>query len=112
MPKPFFCVPILTSIDLGSEKLVQGLFMTFRGSKYLYLHGLIPEFKKYIKKNLFYDCASKEMNITQAEFIIQFSSVAQSCSTLCDPLNCSMPGLPVHHQLPEFTQIQDRKSVV
>ena len=40
------------------------------------------------------------------EFIIhQFSSVAQSCLTLCDPMNHSTPGLPVHHQLPEFTQI-------
>ena len=35
---------------------------------------------------------------------VRFSSVAQSCLTLCDPMNCSMPGLPVHHQLPEFTQ--------
>ena len=35
---------------------------------------------------------------------VQFSSVAQSCSTLCDPINCSTPGLPIHHQLPEFTQ--------
>ena len=34
----------------------------------------------------------------------QFSSVAQLCPTLCDPINCSTPGLPVHHQLPEFTQ--------
>ena len=34
----------------------------------------------------------------------QFSSVAQSCLTLCDPMDCSTPGLPVHHQLPEFTQ--------
>ena len=33
-----------------------------------------------------------------------FSSVAQSCPTLCDPMNHSMPGLPVHHQLPEITQ--------
>ena len=33
-----------------------------------------------------------------------FSSVAQSCLTLCDPMNRSTPGLPVHHQLPEFTQ--------
>ena len=32
------------------------------------------------------------------------TSVSQSCPTLCDPMNCSMPGLPVHHQLPEFTQ--------
>ena len=34
----------------------------------------------------------------------QFSSVTQSCPTLCDPMNRSMPGFPVHHQLPEFTQ--------
>ena len=34
----------------------------------------------------------------------QFSSVAQPCPTLCDPINRSTPGLPVHHQLPEFTQ--------
>ena len=37
--------------------------------------------------------------------LAQFSSVAQSCLTFCDPMNCSTPGLPVHHQLPEFTQI-------
>ena len=35
---------------------------------------------------------------------VQFSSVAQLCPTLCDPTDCSMPGLPVHHQLLEFTQ--------
>ena len=35
---------------------------------------------------------------------IQFSSVAQSCPTLCDPMNRNTPGLPVHHQLSEFTQ--------
>ena len=35
---------------------------------------------------------------------VQFNSVAQSCPTLCDPMNRSTPGLPVHHQLPEFTQ--------
>ena len=35
---------------------------------------------------------------------VRLSSVSQSCLTLCDPMNCSMPGLPVHHQLPEFTQ--------
>ena len=34
----------------------------------------------------------------------QFRSVAQSCMTLCNPMDCSTPGLPVHHQLPEFTQ--------
>ena len=37
---------------------------------------------------------------------ISVSSVAQSCPTLCDPMDCSTPGLPAHHQLPEFTQTQ------
>ena len=35
---------------------------------------------------------------------VELSSVAQSCPTLCDPMDCSTPGLPIHHQLPEFTQ--------
>ena len=39
-----------------------------------------------------------------SQTIFQFSSVSQSCPTLCDPMNCSTPGLPVHHQLQEFTQ--------
>ena len=45
---------------------------------------------------------------------VQFSSVAQSCPTLSDPMNCSTPGLPVHHQLPEFTQthVQSIESVM
>ena len=37
-------------------------------------------------------------------YSVQFCSVAQLCLTLCNPIDCSMPGLPVHHQLPEFTQ--------
>ena len=39
------------------------------------------------------------MEMQQEALSVQFSSVAQSCLTLCDPMNCSMPGLPVHHQL-------------
>ena len=39
-------------------------------------------------------------------FSVQYSSVPQLCPTLCDPMNHSTPGLPVHHQLPEFTQTQ------
>ena len=39
----------------------------------------------------------------------QFSLVGQSCPTLCDPMNRSMPGLPVHHQLLEFTQTHDHQ---
>jgi len=36
---------------------------------------------------------------------VQFSSVAQSCPTLCDPMDCSTPGFPVHHQLLELTHV-------
>ena len=43
---------------------------------------------------------------------VQFSSVTQSCPTLCDPIDCSIPGFPVHHQLPEFTQTYAIKSVM
>ena len=43
---------------------------------------------------------------------VQFSSVAQSCPTLSDPMNCSAPGLPVRHQLPEFTQTLSIRSVM
>ena len=44
------------------------------------------------------------VHIHTMEHSVQFSSVAQSCPTLCNPMNRSMPGLPVHHHLPEFTQ--------
>ena len=46
-------------------------------------------------------CISLFYNIP---LLIQFSSVAQSCPTLCDLMDCNTPGLPVHHQLPEFIQ--------
>ena len=48
-------------------------------------------------------------NVFESEInlkLAQFSSVAQSCPTLCDPVNRSTPGLPVQYQLPEFTQTQ------
>ena len=43
---------------------------------------------------------------------VQFSSVTQSCPTLCNPMNCSTPGLPVHHQLPELAQLLSIESVM
>ena len=44
------------------------------------------------------------LDLTNKITSVQFSSVAQSCLTHCDPMNCSTPGLPVHHQLLEFTE--------
>ena len=60
-----------------------------------------------VEENL--NCSSlyKTRFVTSSLFALkhhQFSSVSQSCPTLCDSMNCSMPGLPVHRQLPEFTQ--------
>ena len=46
--------------------------------------------------------AKQSLNILK--YVYQFSSLTQSCLTICDPMNRSMPGLPVHHQLPVFTQ--------
>ena len=58
----------------------------------LQLHGLQPT-----RLLCLWDSPGKNIGVG-------ISSVAQSCRTLCDPMNCSMPGLPVHHQLLEFTQ--------
>ena len=46
----------------------------------------------------------KQVKICSTSHSVQLRSVTQSCPTLCDPMNCSTPGLPVHHQLLEFTQ--------
>ena len=44
--------------------------------------------------------------------MVQFSSVAQSCPTLCDPMNCSTPGLPLHHQLRSSLKLKSTESVM
>ena len=53
-------------------------------------------------------CNQQNLNITagsQMQLNSQFRSVAQLCPTLCDPMNCSTPGFPVHHQLPELLKL-------
>ena len=47
----------------------------------------------------------KNNSLWEVEASIQFKSITQSCPTLCDPMDCSMPGIPVHQQLTEFTQM-------
>ena len=47
---------------------------------------------------------SRHLDLHFDQCAVQFNSVAQSCTTLCDPMDCSTPGFPVHHQLPELTQ--------
>ena len=66
------------------------------------LQGNLPIHVSCIADGFFVHWATWE---TQVRFSsVQFSSVTQSCPALCDPMNRSMPGLPVHHQLPEFTK--------
>ena len=69
------------------------------------LKSLLMEVKKASEKS------GLKLNIQKTKVMtsgpissVQFNSVAQSCPTLCDPMNLSTPGLPVHHQLLEFTQ--------
>ena len=61
------------------------------------------KFKKVQFKNILNSKWYRRYN-TAVSGSVQFSSVAQSCLTLCDPMSHSTPGLPVHQQLPEFTQ--------
>ena len=53
-----------------------------------------------------------QIMLTYANNSVQFSSVTQLCPTLCNPMNRSTPGLPVHHQLPEFTRLTPIESVM
>ena len=57
------------------------------------------------RRVLYHQChhwAKGRSSLASSLYNMQFSSVTQSCPTLCDPMDCSTPGLPVHHQLPEF----------
>ena len=60
----------------------------------------------WLELQSFHSPLTASCSLTQAVVVgrPQFSSVTQSCLTLCEPMNHSTPGLPVHHQLPEFTQ--------
>ena len=64
--------------------------------------------KSIWEKTEYYDWVSLSCVLVLLSCSVQFSSVAQSCPTLCDPMNCSTPGLLFHHQLPEFTQTHVR----
>ena len=85
---------------------------------YLFVHGLLIDLKHSV---LCFDLGLtsflwplqgwdhvfitfKSRVIYSLHLALQFSSVTQSCQTLCNPMNCSTPGLPVHHHLQEFTQ--------
>ena len=62
----------------------------------------IPNYGLYIAA---WTCIVRADCLLSSYCIPQFSSVAQSCPTLCDPMDCSTPGFPVHHQLMELTKL-------
>ena len=85
------------SQSIGASASV--LPMNIQGWYPLGLIGLISMQSKGLSSLLQYHSSKAPIMI-----LLQFGSVTQLCPTLCDPMNRSMPGLPVHHQLPEFTQ--------
>ena len=67
----------------------------------------LPYLKQITSGDLLFDTQNPKMtDLEDAAYLVsfQFSSVTQSCPTLCDPMDCSTPGFPVHQQLPELTQ--------
>ena len=87
---------------------VERLFLSFEDFYWDIVDLLIVDLQHCIS----FKCTAKLISYTYIHSFldsvsiqaIQFRSVAWSCTTLCDPMNHSTPGLPVHHQLPEFTQ--------
>ena len=70
-------------------------------NKFFFIKDITYDFSYMRPKNMTLNW-TKLRSIKRVQY--QIRSVTQSCPTLCDPMNCSTPGLPVHHQLPEFTQ--------
>ena len=82
---------ILKFICKGRRPRMVKLILKKNKARRLTLSNFKTHYKSTIIKTVWY-------------FQIQFSSVAQSCLTLCDPMDCSVPGVPIHHQLPDLAQ--------
>ena len=92
----YFCIHLYQELYILCKKWTFIFLLT--------LNTLKPSSKHcYMKHRQKSEITGQESPWNQ-ETNIQFSSVSQLCPTLCDPMNCSTPGLPVQHQLPEFTQ--------
>ena len=100
--------PVCRSRSNGLELNVEQLTGLKLGKEYVkdaLLPCLINLHAEYIMGNARLDDSQAGIkivgrNINNLRYAHQFSSVAQSCLTLCDPMDCSTPGFPVHHQLP------------
>ena len=103
----------ITSWQIHGETVETVADFIFRGSKITADGDCSHEIKRClllgrkVMTNLDSIVKSRDITLpTKVRLVssVQFSSVAQSCPTLCDPMNHSTSGLPVHHQLPKFTQ--------
>ena len=79
----------------------RGAWWVARSQTRLSMHAHAPP---YLSSSDWETREPGKRDISEEKDQIRSDQVAQSCLTLCDPMNCSTPGLPVHHQLPEFTQ--------
>ena len=99
-------IETITLLFLISLSLTSLIWWCFLPEKWLLwckmVIFLIPSFLLHLLA-LYYYLWTQETVLHSVSYI-PFSSVAQLCPTLCNPMNRSTPGLPVHHQLPEFTQ--------
>ena len=80
------------------------IIFDFLKIKYWFAKFFIMSLMKKYSCSLYMNYLTRLIIITNQLFSVKFSSVTQSCPTLCNPMNHSTPGLLVHHQLPEFTQ--------
>ena len=83
--------------------LSSGLSRVFSSTK-IQKHKYMKETNRSYRTEKYNNRTKNALNGLNSSVSVQFSSVTQSCPTLCDPMNCSMPGLPGHHQLLESTQ--------
>ena len=108
-PKELFIFIILYSSIFNPFR---GLLWKINTQSTLWIHGFCihgfnqPQILKYLKNSRKFQKVKPKFAVQLYTYHLhyQFSLVAQSCPTLCEPMNCSTPGLPVHHQLPEITQ--------
>ena len=95
------CVTGFFSLNLISSEFLH--CVAWISTYLLLLSNTLPLYMLYLSIHHFIDIELFSIFCLLWIIWLQLSSVAQSCPTLCDPTDCSTPGLPVHHQLPEFT---------
>ena len=98
----FWILSFQPAFSLSSFTFIKRLFSSSLLSAIRVVSSTYLRLLIFLLATLILACASSRLSFCMMYY--QFSSGAQSCPTLCDPMNHSTPGLPVHYQLPEFTQ--------